>query len=50
MRQALTNSLNIATVKVAELVGYGRVVKLPGRWEFLPTFDQPRLWHWAPMK
>jgi penicillin-binding protein 1B len=28
VRQALTNSLNIATVKVAELVGYGRVVQI----------------------
>jgi penicillin-binding protein 1B len=27
-RQALTNSLNIATVKIAELVGYGRVVQV----------------------
>ncbi len=27
-RQALTNSLNIATVKIAELVGYGRVVQI----------------------
>ena len=32
VREALTHSLNIATVKVAELVGYGRVVQLPGRW------------------
>src|SRR5271157_2476897 len=28
VRQALTNSLNVATVKVAELVGYGRVVQI----------------------
>jgi penicillin-binding protein 1B len=28
VRQALTNSLNVATVKVAEMVGYGRVVQL----------------------
>jgi len=28
LRQALTNSLNVATVKVAELVGYGRVVQI----------------------
>jgi len=27
-RDALTNSLNVATVKVAELVGYGRVVQV----------------------
>src|SRR5260370_31771377 len=28
VRQALTNSLNVATVKVAEVVGYGRVVQI----------------------
>jgi penicillin-binding protein 1B len=28
IRQALTNSLNVATVKVAEMVGYGRVVQI----------------------
>ena len=28
IRQALTNSLNVATVKVAEMVGYGRVVQV----------------------
>lgn len=28
VRQALTNSLNVATVKVAEMVGYGRVVQI----------------------
>ena len=28
LRQALTNSLNVATVKVAEMVGYGRVVQI----------------------
>ena len=28
VRDALTNSLNVATVKVAELVGYGRVVQI----------------------
>jgi penicillin-binding protein 1B len=28
VRQALTNSLNVATVKVAELIGYGRVVQI----------------------
>ncbi len=28
LREALTRSLNVATVKVAELVGYGRVVQL----------------------
>jgi penicillin-binding protein 1B len=27
-REALTNSLNVATVKVAELIGYGRVVQI----------------------
>ena len=27
-RDALTNSLNVATVKVAELIGYGRVVQI----------------------
>src|SRR5262249_8092891 len=27
-RDALTNSLNVATVKVAELIGYGRVVQV----------------------
>jgi penicillin-binding protein 1B len=28
IREALTNSLNVATVKVAELIGYGRVVQI----------------------
>jgi len=28
VRDALTNSLNVATVKVAELIGYGRVVQV----------------------
>jgi penicillin-binding protein 1B len=28
VREALTNSLNVATVKVAEMVGYGRVVQI----------------------
>jgi penicillin-binding protein 1B len=28
VRDALTNSLNVATIKVAELVGYGRVVQV----------------------
>jgi penicillin-binding protein 1B len=28
VRDALTNSLNVATVKVAELIGYGRVVEI----------------------
>ena len=28
VRQALTNSLNVATVKVAEMIGYGRVVQV----------------------
>src|SRR5271165_665183 len=28
VRQALTNSLNVATVQIAELVGYGRVVQI----------------------
>src|SRR5579863_6897683 len=28
VRQALTNSLNVATVKVAEMIGYGRVVQI----------------------
>ncbi len=28
LRDALTNSLNVATVKVAELIGYGRVVQV----------------------
>jgi penicillin-binding protein 1B len=28
LREALTNSLNVATVKVAELIGYGRVVQV----------------------
>ncbi len=28
IRDALTNSLNVATVKVAELIGYGRVVQI----------------------
>ncbi|HMH80521.1 MAG TPA: PBP1A family penicillin-binding protein [Candidatus Acidoferrum sp.] len=28
VREALTNSLNVATVKVAEMIGYGRVVQI----------------------
>ena len=28
LREALTNSLNVATVKVAEMIGYGRVVQI----------------------
>jgi penicillin-binding protein 1B len=28
VREALTNSLNVATVKIAELIGYGRVVQI----------------------
>ncbi|MGH9743509.1 MAG: PBP1A family penicillin-binding protein [Candidatus Acidiferrum sp.] len=28
VREALTNSLNVATVKVAEMIGYGRVVQM----------------------
>jgi penicillin-binding protein 1B len=28
VREALTNSLNVATVKIAELIGYGRVVQV----------------------
>ncbi len=28
VREAITNSLNVATVKVAELIGYGRVVQI----------------------
>jgi penicillin-binding protein 1B len=28
IREALTNSLNVATVKVAEMIGYGRVVQV----------------------
>ena len=28
VRDALANSLNVATVKVAELIGYGRVVQI----------------------
>jgi penicillin-binding protein 1B len=31
LRDALTHSLNVATVKVAELVGYGRVVEIAKR-------------------
>ena len=31
VRDALTNSLNVATVKVAELIGYGRVVQVARR-------------------
>jgi penicillin-binding protein 1B len=28
VREALTNSLNVATVKIAEMIGYGRVVQI----------------------
>jgi penicillin-binding protein 1B len=40
VRQALTNSLNVATVKVAEMVGYGRVVQI-ARQMGLPTSIRP---------
>ena len=40
VRQALTNSLNVATVKVAELVGYGRVVQI-ARQMGLPSNIRP---------
>jgi penicillin-binding protein 1B len=36
VRDALTNSLNVATVKVAEMIGYGRVVQI-ARQMGLPT-------------
>jgi len=39
VRDALTNSLNVATVKVAELIGYGRVVQV-ARQMGLPTTIQ----------
>jgi penicillin-binding protein 1B len=39
VREALTNSLNVATVKVAELIGYGRVVQV-ARQMGLPTTIQ----------
>ncbi len=37
VRQALTNSLNVATVKVAEMVGYGRVVQLARQMGLTPN-------------
>jgi len=37
VRQALTNSLNVATVKVAEMVGYGRVVQIARQMGLPPT-------------
>jgi penicillin-binding protein 1B len=40
VRQALTNSLNVATVKVAEMVGYGRVVQI-ARQMGLPSNIRP---------
>ena len=40
VRQALTNSLNVATVKVAEMVGYGRVVQV-ARQMGLPASIRP---------
>ena len=40
VRDALTNSLNVATVKVAELIGYGRVVQI-ARQMGLATNIQP---------
>ena len=40
VRDALTNSLNVATVKVAELIGYGRVVQV-ARKMGLGTIIQP---------
>ncbi|HKW63555.1 MAG TPA: PBP1A family penicillin-binding protein [Candidatus Acidoferrum sp.] len=40
VRDALTNSLNVATIKVAELIGYGRVVQV-ARQMGLSTNIQP---------
>jgi len=37
VRQALTNSLNVATVKVAEMVGYGRVVQIARQMGLTPN-------------
>src|SRR5271165_1859775 len=37
LRQALTNSLNVATVKVAEMVGYGRVVQIARQMGLTPN-------------
>ena len=37
VRQALTNSLNVATVKIAEMVGYGRVVQIARQMGLSPS-------------
>ncbi len=37
VRQALTNSLNVATVKVAEMIGYGRVVQIARQMGLTPN-------------
>ena len=39
LREALTRSLNVATVKVAELVGYGRVVEISRRMGLDPSIQ-----------
>ena len=39
LREALTRSLNVATVKVAELVGYGRVVEVGRRMGLDPSIQ-----------
>ena len=47
VRQALTNSLNMATVKVAELVGYGRVVQIARQMGLGPISGPRPPWPWA---
>jgi penicillin-binding protein 1B len=47
VREALTNSLNVATVKVAELIGYGRVVQIARQMGWATTFARRRQWRWA---
>jgi penicillin-binding protein 1B len=37
VREALTNSLNVATVKVAEMIGYGRVVQIARQMGLSPS-------------
>ncbi len=39
VREALTNSLNVATVKVAELIGYGRVVQVARQMGLAPSIQ-----------
>jgi len=50
VRDALTNSLNVATVKVAELIGYGRVVQVARQMGLGTNIGPTPAVRWAHMK